>query len=433
MTKESRSTDSELLRPDMLHAPAGVVSVPLVASNAYGQKSSQPPSGTAAVSSGSCGSNLISLEGPLPKPNGVATGQQLFRRQGFTRYVRPVLAVRRGANVFPLPTAKRQISPEWKWKDLSMDVDRHMCNSAVSGVIVLKDGVVVLERYGLGRTHEDHWNGQSVTKSVTSILVGAAIQDGYISSVDAPVTDYVPELKDSAYDAVSVRHLLTMTAGVAETDDWSSPTSTANRAWSGPMVDGIDPTVAVMRGLPRVHSPGANFVYFTADADIAALMISNAVGRSVAEYLSDKLWRPFGMERDAFWSVNLALHERGGGDLQMTLRDFARIGQFMLRGGNVGGIQVLPRGWVSDATTAHVKFPEAATSRQLGYGYFWWITKDGYEAGGAYGQVIAIFPKDEIVIAINAAADYAIARSDDYGQRQTAFIEALRSAALRSH
>ncbi|MER9433198.1 serine hydrolase [Mesorhizobium sp. M0408] len=344
----------------------------------------------------------------------------------------PVRVVGRSANVRHLPLAIHHISPRWNWDAQEMDVDRYMEAQRVSGIVVLRGGRVIFERYGLGRRESDCWMSLSAAKSVTSILVGAAVQDGYIESLDAPVSDYIPELRESAYEGVSIRQLLTMTTGVKWNEDYTDPNSDARRSvWSTPEL-GVNPVVAYMRRLPRADSPGSKFAYKSGDTDLAGILVSTAVGKSLSEYLSDKLWRPYGMEADAFWAVDGAGHEFGGGGISATLRDYARIGQFMLEGGKAGAIQVLPATWVEDSTSAHVVFSEenGATylNRREGYGYFWWIYKDGYAALGWGGQAIFVFPKEHLVIAINSA--WPEPNLPEYRQAQEAFVEAVRAAAL---
>lgn len=166
----------------------------------------------------------------------------------------PWRIVSRGEIVRQLPFSIHQISPHWTCMGQAMDVDSYMQAQRVSGVLVLKDGRVVLERYGLCRTANDKWDSQSVTKSVTSILVGAAIRDGYIKSPDSLVTDYVHELKGSAYDGVTIRHLLMMTSGVKWNEDWNDPHSDAKLELSGASRMGSirpSPTCAACLGLIR--------------------------------------------------------------------------------------------------------------------------------------------------------------------------------------
>jgi CubicO group peptidase (beta-lactamase class C family) len=297
-----------------------------------------------------------------------------------------------------------------------------------TGLIVLKDGRIVLERYGLGRRPQDRWTSFSVAKSVTSTLVGAAIQDGYIKSLDAPVTDYIRELKGSAYEGVTIRQLLTMTSGVKWNEDYSDPHSDVAQAGGAILEPGVDPIVSYMRRLPRADPPGARWAYKTGETDLAGVLVSNAVGRPLADYLSEKIWAPNGMEADGVWIEDAAGHERGGCCISMTLRDYARFGQFMLGGGKAGGRAVTPPGWVADATAPHARLPPEEGARS--YGYFWWLFDGGYAAEGIFGQEVIVYPKDRVVIAVNSAWLHADDTADWVAQ--AAMAEALRAAAART-
>jgi len=338
--------------------------------------------------------------------------------------------VHRGAHARPLPKAAREIDPRWAWRGRAYDVTSYMAAMRTTGVIVLKDGKIVLERYALGRTASDRWTSFSVAKSITSTLVGAAIRDGYIKSLDAPVTDYIPELKGSAYDGVTIRQLLTMTSGVKWNEDYSDPHSDVAQAGGVIMDPGVNPIVSYMRRLPRADLPGARWVYKTGETDLTGVLVSNAVGKPLAQYLSEKIWAPYGMDKDAVWVEDVAGHERGGCCISMTLRDYARFGEFMLDGGKAGGREVLQPGWVADATSEHVKLPPEEGVR--GYGYFWWLNDDGsYAAEGIFGQQIFVYPKDRVVIAVNSA--WLHADDDADWAAQAAFGRAVRAAAVAAH
>lgn len=346
--------------------------------------------------------------------------------------IAPTHVVMRGAHAHALRGAVPQISPQWTWNGQPMDVDRYMEAARTSGVIVVKDGQVVLERYGLGRTEEDLWYSQSVSKSLTSILVGAAIKDRYVKSMDELVTNYIPELKGSAYESVTVRQLLTMTSGVKYSEYYTDLRSDVFCLWSPVIESGVDPVVSYMRRLPRADEPGAKFEYSTADTHLAGILVCNAVGKPLSEYLSEKLWQPYGMEKDAVWTVDSAGYEYAGGGLSMCLRDYARIGQFMLDGGKAGGAQVLPPDWIAEATSAQVSFPAGSRrDDRVGYGYFWWIFKDSYAASGGFGQRIIVYPKHKVVIAINSAwLNFNQPSRPEYDQAERTFVGALHAAAV---
>lgn len=339
--------------------------------------------------------------------------------------VTPVHVVPRGTHVKELPLAARQIDPKWSWNGKDQSVDSYMTAMNTSGVVVLKDGQIVLERYGLDRKPSERWTSFSVAKSVTATLVGAAIKDGKIKSLEDVVTNYIPELKGSAYEGVTVRHLLTMTSGVKWNEDYTDLNSDVAKAGVTPGEPGMNPIVSYMRKLPREAAPGTKFVYKTGETDLAGILVSNAVGKPLSTYLSEKIWAPYGMEQDAIWVDDAAGHERGGCCMSMTARDYARLGQFMLDGGEAGGQDVLPPGWVADATRAHLNFPPGGV--ETGYGYFWWIIPDGYAAEGIFGQQIFVYPAEKLVIAVNSA--WPAASKDELWAAQAAFAQAVRKAA----
>ena len=339
--------------------------------------------------------------------------------------VAPSKTVRRGDYVRPLPKAERALdSLTYSQGEKSWTIDDYMKAYNVSGLMVVKDGKVLVERYGLGRKREDRWISFSVTKSITSTLVGAAIKDGKIKSLDDAVMTYIPQLVGSAYDSVTIRQLLTMSSGVKWNEDYADPNSDVARAGSRIIEPGVNPIVSYMKALPRAHEPGTTFHYDTGETDLVGILVSNAVGKSLSDYASEKLWQAYGMERDATWLLDAAGHERGGCCLSMTLGDYARVGQFMLDGGVAQGRQVLPDGWIQQATTAQIK----NGAPPAGYGYFWWIGPgDSYQASGIFGQSITIIPDQRLVIVLNSAWPTAVGR--DLFIARSAFLNAVREAA----
>jgi len=309
----------------------------------------------------------------------------------------PVRIVSRGEQVRGLPIAARQIAPVYTWQGRTWTVDDYMRAYNVSGVLVLKDGKVILERYAMGRSPTDRWVSQSVAKSVTSLLAGAAIQDGKLRLDDQIVT-FVPELKGSAYDGVTVRDLLMMSSGVEWQEGYVGADSDLARYYMAALKG--DAVADFLKTLARAHPPGTTFHYNTAEAHLAGLVVSRAVGMPLADYLSQKIWQPYGMERDAAWHVDLQGRELAGCCLLMTLGDYARLGQFALDDGVVDGRRITPPGWIAESTSRQIDNGRAAPA---GYGYLWWIGPEAYEASGIYGQSILVYPKDRLVIAVNSA------------------------------
>ncbi|HEY4029999.1 MAG TPA: serine hydrolase, partial [Caulobacteraceae bacterium] len=262
--------------------------------------------------------------------------------------------VKRGKTVHPLPVAKKQIAPTWTFDGKTWNVDSYMKANRVSGLLVLKDGKIVLEKYGMGRKPSERWTSFSVAKSLTSTLVGAAIQDGKIKSLNDPVTTYVPDLKGSAYEGVTVRQMLMMSSGVKWNEDYTDPKSDVAQAGAAVTEPGVNPMVSYLRKLPRAREPGSTFNYNTGETDLVGVLVSKAVGEPLAQYASEKIWKPYGMEQDAIWMVDPGDQERGGCCMSMTLKDYGRIGQFILDGGVAGGKTVLPDGWIEAATTKQI-------------------------------------------------------------------------------
>ena len=330
--------------------------------------------------------------------------------------------IRRGTKVHPLPMAARRIDPTFSYQGKTWTVDDYMAAYRVSGLLVLKDGRIVLEKYGLGRKATDRWTSFSVAKSVTSTLVGAAIQDGSIKSINDPITAYVPDLKGSAYEGVTVRQMLMMSSGVKWNEDYVDPDSDVAKAGGSVTEPGINPMVSYLRKLPRAHEPGTTWHYNTGETDLVGVLISKATGKTLAQYASEKIWKPYGMERDAVWMTDPGDQERGGCCISMTLRDYARLGLFIAGGGVANGKQIVPKTWVAEATRREIDNGTPGG----GYGYFWWIEPGAYEALGIFGQSISTFPAEHLIIVQNAAWNAPTGR--EFSAARNAMIEGVRAA-----
>lgn len=307
---------------------------------------------------------------------------------------------------------------------LDLEVDAFMEAEKVAGLLVLQDGRVRLERYGLGFGPDGRWTSFSVAKSLTSTLVGAAIADGHIESLQTPITRYLPELAGGAYDGVTVRQLLTMTSGVAWNEDYGDPDSDVARFFEPRETGGMDPTLHYMRGLTRAAEPGTRWHYSTGETNLVGLLISRATGRTLADYLSQTIWRPYGMERDAAWMVDEAGQEPGGCCLTASLRDWGRVGQLVLEDGVIDGDSIVPAGWFAEATRKQADIDDPGR----GYGFQWWTRDDGrFEAYGIFGQTIHIDPERRLVVVILSAWPTATGR--ERSQAREAILARIAAAA----
>lgn len=303
--------------------------------------------------------------------------------------------------------------------------DRFMTSQRVRGVLVLQDGRIRLERYAPPDGPSTRWNSFSVAKSITSTLVGAALKDGYIRTLDDPVTSYIKELRGSAYDAVNIRQLLTMTSGVKWNEDYTDMNSDVARMYALPPDPGFDMTTSYVRKLPREAPPGTKWVYKTSETNLVGVLVAEATRTKLADYLSQKIWRPYGMERDAAWMIDDVGDEQGGCCLAMTLRDYGRFGQFVLDSARINGESIVADNWLAEATRTQV-----STGPGTGYGYQWWTRDDGtFEARGIYGQTVHIDRARRLVIVLNSATEQPTGRAA--GQARQDFIAAVTAEVDR--
>lgn len=319
-----------------------------------------------------------------------------------------------GDQALPLPVRETDFSGlRYQFDGTEYSIDDFMSQNHVGGLLVLKDGENRLERYGLGNTEDTVWIGYSMAKSVTSLLYGAAIEDGFIASLDAQVADYLPALRDSAYEEATLRDLLRMASGVQWNEDYADPDSDVGNYPGGNVVRLLE----FMGDKARVAPPGERFNYSTGETDLAGVVLRAAIGNNLATYLEHKLWRPM-MESTAYWATHgVGGGERGGCCTYATLRDYGRIGQFVLNDGVLpDGTRVLPEGWIAESTT-----PSPADD---GYGYFWWLEEGGaFRASGIFGQGIYINPETDTVIAVLSA--WTAATGPDYGAHRDALFRAI--------
>ncbi|MCO5120470.1 MAG: beta-lactamase family protein [Burkholderiaceae bacterium] len=307
----------------------------------------------------------------------------------------PVLAKSR---VIPAGGSPRPLPPGPPL-ELPIDVGAYMAGQRSSALLVLHDGKLRLERYGLDFDADGRWTSFSVAKSITATLVGAALRDGHIRSMDDKVSDYLADMKGSAYDDVTIRQLLTMTSGVQWDENYDDPESDVARFNGHKPEAGVDALVSYLRRLEREAPAGTRWNYSTGETNLVGVLVGEATGKPLSTYLSEKIWIPAGMEQDATWILSRTGREISGCCIQAAARDFARFGQFILEGARVDGQSIVPDGWLAEATTRQADIGRPGR----GYGYQWWTFDDGSFAGrGIFGQGLFIDPARRIVIASNA-------------------------------
>jgi CubicO group peptidase (beta-lactamase class C family) len=320
----------------------------------------------------------------------------------------PTRTVKRGSTVYPLPPASKQLANfTFTSNGKSYDLYDYVSLNRVAGMVVLKDGKVAFETYQFGNTEKTRWMSMSVVKSMTASLVGAAIQDGYIKSIDDPVTRYLPELAGSAYDGVSVRNLVQMASGVKWNETYTDPASDRREMLRIQNAQKPGAVLEFMAKLPRAAAPGTRWNYSTGETSVVGALVHAAVKKPVAQYLSEKIWAKVGMEDDATWWLESPDGlEVGGSGLSATLRDYARFGVFLLAEGKAGGEQVLPAGWVNEAGSSKI-----VDGKTVDYGYMLWpvpkaagtVNEGAFEARGIFGQHVYVNPREKVVIAVWSA------------------------------
>jgi CubicO group peptidase (beta-lactamase class C family) len=315
-----------------------------------------------------------------------------------------------------------------------------MDRNAVAGLLIIRDGRIVLERYALGLKPADRWSTMSMVKSMSAVLVGAAIGDGFLHSVDDLVTDHLPQLSASAYAGVTVRHLLTMSSGVAWREDYTDRTSHVNqysRLLAARKAGGV---LDLLRTLSSAQRPGTTWSYNTGDTYLLGAVLTAATRTTLADYMAKKIWQPCGMEFDGFYTLDAeGGQEIAGSRAGMTLRDIGRFGMLVANDGMADGRRILPAGWVDAMTARAFDLPaEAALDHRIalgltGYGFCWWLRDDGSMfAMGHSGQRLYINRSKRTVV-VNLAAypepRYRSANEHDRDAELLALINSTLAAA----
>ncbi|WP_052255058.1 serine hydrolase [Salinicoccus sp. YB14-2] len=291
--------------------------------------------------------------------------------------------------------------------DQNYDLYDYLTLNSITGIVVLKKGKMVYEDYLRGNGPDTRWMSMSVAKSITSTLVGAAIQDGCIESMDDLTVKYVPELKGSAYEHTTVRHILGMNSGVKWDETYTNPGSDRRNFLKAQLAQEPGGLLRMMSELPEAGEPGRTHNYSTGETTVASEIVIGATGKSLSEYLSEKIWEPCGMESEAAWWLDSPDgNEIGGSGFSAVLRDYARFGQFILDGGKAAGKQVLPEWWTERAGQPIV----LDDGEIVNYGLMWWPAwtekskeHKAFQAFGIHGQVLHIDPTEEVVVAVSSA------------------------------
>ncbi len=312
----------------------------------------------------------------------------------------PIRTVPRAGPVWQLPRADHALDFSYSFQGQTYTAEQFLERNYTNALLVMKDGRIVSEIYRNNSNDRTRFMAWSMTKSITSLLIGCALAEGRIKSLDDPITRYLPELKGSGYDDVSIRHILQMRSGVdyEERYDFDNPGTAATNHIDA-LVKNVARFADAARTVRRLHPPGQVFQYKTLDTAVLGWLIERVSGGdTIAGYATKHLWEPVGAEADGFFIMDGPPgtgREFNGAGFNATLRDFARIGQMMLNNGKANGRQIVSPEWVAESTRP----TEPGGAAPMGYGYQWWTLGQGsYSALGLQGQYIFVDPASRTVI-----------------------------------
>jgi CubicO group peptidase (beta-lactamase class C family) len=386
------------------------------------------------VSDGTSGENaagpMFSPSGPNAELYGAAEGfpiadHSLAHQPGEPHQVKyRVGAYSHFDEIYPTHRIKRAAVP-WIFRRSRADIhyyfegnrssiEDYLSRNPVTGLLIAKDDQILVEHYQYGRTDRDRLISQSMAKSITAMLIGIAIGEGAIKSVDDMAESYVPGFKDTEYGKTPIRDLLHMSSGVefGETNDGQRD---LNHLWID-MVLGLGPTKGTINSIVqfnrRIAPPGTKYFYASTEADVLGLVLHHAVNQSLSDYLQEKLWQPIGAEADATWVVDAEGFEVAHGFFNAVLRDYARLGRLLAHDGIWEGRQIIPAQYIIDATTTRPSENYLAPGKAMptfGYGYFLWLllgARRQFALVGANGQRICVDPTSKLIL-VQTAVDNA--------------------------
>jgi CubicO group peptidase (beta-lactamase class C family) len=313
---------------------------------------------------------------------------------------------------YSFPSQKNAIvlPNEFALNDSLIQTKSYLDFTLTDALLVIQRDSICYEYYSNGFTKDDHHISWSMSKSVISALIGIAINEGKIRSIEETVTDYLPEFAGTGYDNVRIKDVLQMSSGVGFNEDYGDFNSDINVmgryfALGMPMAD-------FAKRLKRAREPGTYNLYVSIDTQVLGMILTKATGQSITQYMQDKLWSRIGAESDAYWIVDNSGMEFAIGGLNVTARDYAKLGQLFLDSGRWQGKQVVPQDWVHASTTPDAPHlmpgkRDNAAERD-GYGFQWWIPEgadDEFNAQGIYGQFIYIDP-DKAIVIVKLSSNY---------------------------
>jgi CubicO group peptidase (beta-lactamase class C family) len=329
----------------------------------------------------------------------------------------------KAASPAPLPKAASAPRFEYRFDGRTFTVEDFLDRQRITGLLIVKDGTIVLERYQYDRGPEHRFVSHSMAKSIASLAVGIALAEGKIRSLDDMVSAYVPDLAGFPYGETSIRNVLRMASGVAFNEDYSGADDLSRFV----RIRYTQGTIAALQAFTVREAPeGARFHYATSETAILSVLIKAVTGRTLSQFLTEKLWQPMGAETDAMWVRGIDGLDDGGGSFSATLRDYGRLGVLLANDGVAGGKEIVPKAYLREATDWRrqpAAFAPRTATPYFGYGYKFWTfpgERRRFALLGVYGQAIFVDPALELVMVVTAAARNASVGKETLGRERDA-------------
>lgn len=358
---------------------------------------------------------VFSNTGPDAELYGAAIGFPIGTRRTASQIPNLVGSYSHFGELFPSRVIGRAATP-WSFKRVAepaivytfrserFSIEDYLNRNPTTGLLIAKDDTILYEHYQYARTDHDRFLSQSMAKTITSMLIGIALSEGKIKSIDDPVSAYVPGLAEAEYGKTSIRDLLHMSSGVAFTEDYNGNDDIARLARDLFVAPGKDPIASVAQFNARIAPPGTRWHYASVETEVLGLVLRAATGEPLANYLHDKIWAPIGTEADALWSIDGTGQEISFCCFNAVLRDYARLGRLLAHDGAWEGRQLIPRQWLLDATTVRPSdgyLAPRTASPYFGYGYQVWLfpgNERDFALIGIRGQMIMVDPASKLVM-----------------------------------
>lgn len=340
-----------------------------------------------------------------------------------TPEIQPTAKIRRGEKEFQfLKEDNIVLADEFRFKDVYYPVEKFMEDTKTSALLVIKDDIIRYEKYFFGGDESTVFSSNSMGKSFVSALMGIAVAEGDIESIEDPIGKYIPEFAGTEMESIPIKACLQMASGIQfdEDNDMSG--------FSMKTLMGV-PAMKVIAKYGMQEEPYTYRRYLSINTEILGQVIKNATGRGLAEYMEEKLWKKIGTDHDAYWTLSNDTELAMGG-LSVSLRDYAKFARLYLNGGDWEGEQILSEDWVKDSLDVSADYSRPGANNdpynEIGYGYQWWVpegNQNEFMAIGVYGQWIYVNPSKKVII-VKTSADPNFT-SKDYEPKHVEFFRAI--------